>query len=198
MKFNKMIVASSVLTVAFFLFSAINIYAQDTVDFDIWVGQWYKGAVVDNGLIVDNDGTSKTVEAVPTYGYVVSWDATNQQFFSLLIQYNNTTQEWMDAVPYVLKVIGGTPLDYASYSFIPPGSAPGIEFFAISLNITGQVKNGILKEGTAKSIGGLVIYDNGDGSYFSAEESLHVKVIPEWRVPEEIKAIKDAYLTSSE
>jgi hypothetical protein len=172
-----------IMTIVFILVAPV--YAQ--VEFDDWVGQWYKGTVKDKGLFVDDTGTEKESEKLPSYAYVVEWDETTQTFSALLIQSEDDGDTWNDPVPYSITVIGGTPLDYVGYGLIPPGAAEGIELFAIILNIKGKEKNGELKGGKAKSVGGCVVYDFLDGTYFSAGESLSMKVVPEDKVPDEVK-----------
>lgn len=172
-----------IMTIVFILVAPV--YAQ--VEFDDWVGQWYKGTVKDKGLFVDDTGTEKESDKLPSYAYVEEWDETTQTFSALLIQSEDDGDTWNDPVPYSITVIGGTPLDYVGYGLIPPGAAEGIELFAIILNIKGKEKNGELKGGKAKSVGGCVVYDFLDGTYFSAGESLSMKVVPEDKVPNEVK-----------
>jgi hypothetical protein len=189
---KKKLIAMSVgfiIILGFFFIAPVH--AQDGVDFDVWEGQWLKGIVKDKGLFVDSSGTYRSVDIVPSYAYVSEWipDGTSAigVFNAFLFQYDNLYDEWF-SVPYTFTVIGGTPLDYVSYGFVPPGFGTelGVEIFALSLSVKGKVKNGDLYKAMAKSLGGLAIYNYGDGSYFSANESLKMKLIPESKVPQEV------------
>jgi hypothetical protein len=190
---KKLIAMSAGFIMILSFFVIVPVHAQDGVDFDIWEGQWFKGIVKDKGLVVDSSGTYRSVDIVPTYGYVIEWIPGAPGigvFNAVLFQYDNASDSWVGPVPYTLNVIGGTPLDYVSYGFVGPddplAALLGVEIFTISLSVKGKVKNEDLYMGMAKSLGGLVIYDYGDESYFSANESLKMKLIPESKVPQEI------------
>jgi len=165
-------------------FVVVPVHAQ--VLFGDWVGIWFKGSVKEKGLMVDEFGTDKAVDKIPTYGYVQSWDEVNQQFTSLLIQFDDDSNTWMDAVPYVVTVVNGTPLDYVAYGFIPPGTLPEIEIFALIMSAKGKEKAGVITKGSVKTVGGCIIYNLGDGINFSANESLQMKLIKEEKVPQEV------------
>jgi hypothetical protein len=104
----------------------------------------------------------------------------------------------MDPVPYIVKVIGGTPLDYVSYGLITPEEADSnelpIEMFALIINIKGKEKNGEIKSGKVTTIGGGVIYDLGANNYFAAGESLKMKTIPAEKVPDEVVEAVNTFL----
>jgi hypothetical protein len=186
MKMRKTLVATALFPIILGFLVVAPVYAE--VTFESWVGQWFKGSIKDKGVMVDDLGTEKAVDKIPTYGYVESWDGVS--YNSVIIQFDDETGTWMDPVPYLVKVIGGTPLDYVSYGFIPPGFAPGVELFALILHCKGKEKNDELKSFSAKSVGGCVIYDlNLDGSmYFAANEALKFKGVPADKVPDEVKA----------
>jgi hypothetical protein len=183
---DKFYAISAFLAMFFVIILVAPCYAEIT--FEDWVGQWYKGNIKDKGLVVNPTGTGKLSEKLLTYGYVEDWNPVDKTYRSILIQSDDGGETWMDPVPYVVKVISGTPLDYVSYALIGPGVAPEVEMLAVILNVKGKEKNGFIKNANIKSVGGCVIYDLGGGSaYFAAEESLKMKVIPESKVPDEVK-----------
>jgi hypothetical protein len=191
--FSSIVAVISVLLV---LFLIAPCYAQ--VEFEDWVGQWYKGTIIDKGLVANDTGTGKLQEKLLTYAYVVSWDPGSQTYTSVLVQSDDKGDTWMDPVPYIVKVIGGTPLDYVSYGLITPEEADSnelpIEMFALIINIKGKEKNGEIKSGKVTTIGGGVIYDLGASNYFAAGESLKMKTIPAEKVPDEVVEAVNTFL----
>jgi len=177
-------VGSAVLIMVLGLLFVAPVHAE--VTFDSWVGQWFKGTVTDKGVIVGDLGTGKVVEKVSTYGYVYSWDGGKMQYTFLLIQFDANSGTWMDAVPYVAQVVGGTPLNYVSYGLIPPGTVPEIEIFALIINVTAKEKKGVLTNPKVNTVGGCVIYNLDGGLHFAANESLNFKSVPVEKVPIEV------------
>jgi hypothetical protein len=189
MKMRKTLFVTAAVTMILGFLVVVPVHAQ--VTFDSWVGQWYKGAIMDKGVIVDDLGTYRVVQKVPTYGYVQCWDGATSTYTSWLIQFDTESGTWMDAIPYTVQVIGGTPLDYVSYGFIPPGTLPEIEIFALILSVKGKEKAGVLRNFKASSVGGCVIYNLGAGPngtmYFPANESIKMRGISADKVPEEVQ-----------
>jgi hypothetical protein len=186
MKLRKFMVANAAFVMILGLLVVVPVHAQ--VGFVDWQGMWLKGAVKEKGVNVVDSGTETEVEKLPTYGFVQDWDDNNKQFTSWLIQ-QDTTGDWMDAMPFIVQVINGNPLDYVSYAFIPPAVppiAPPIEILALIINATGKESKGVLK-GKVRTVGGCVLYNFGGGSYFAANESLNMKMVPAEKVPQDVK-----------
>ena len=163
-------------------------------NFDAWVGQWFKGTIQDKGLMVDDLGTDKAVEKVPAYGYVADWDDQTKEYTSLVTHFDDDTGTWSNpATAYIATLVGGTPLDYITYGFVPPGVADGIELVALILHFTGKEKNDVLTKAKGKTVGGCVIYSLGDGPsgamYFSANEVINFNQVPDDKVPDDVKNI---------
>ena len=184
LKIIKILVASTVFTMILGFFVVAPVHAQ--VDFDAWVGQWLAGAVIDSGVIVDDLGTSRNVQRDRTYSYVQCWDEGEGIYTSWLIQFDDESGTWRDAVPYTVYVVNGTPLDYVGYGFIPPGEIPEIELFALIMHARGWERAGVLTYTMVNSLGGCTIYNLGDGMYFPANESLRLRGVPTNRVPDEV------------
>ena len=178
----------AISTIFFVLLIVAPCHAE--IGFEDWVGQWYKGNIIDKGLVVSTAGTGKLKDKLLTYGYVSDWDPGSQTYSSLLIQSDDGGKTWMAPVPYVVKVINGTPLDYVSYALIDAAQASSlglpVEMFALIINIKGKEKNGLINKANIKSVGGCVIYKLGGDIYFAANESLKMNVIPESKVPVEV------------
>jgi hypothetical protein len=189
MKMRTSIVVSVSFIIVLGFLLTVPVHAQ--VEYGDWVGLWLKGTTKDKGLMVDDLGTDKAADKINTYAYVQALDIPQNLgdpilFTALLVQFDDESGTWMEPVPYTATVVGGTPLDYVVYGFIPPDTVPGIEILAIILSINGKEKNGELTKGTVKSVSGTVIYDLGGGMYFSAFESLKLKSIPDSKVPDEV------------
>lgn len=185
MKTINTLVATAVFTMILGFLVVVPVHAQ--VDFDSWEDKWFKGTAMDKGFIVDDTGTSKSSQKIPTYVYVQCWDGGQEIFTAWLVQKDAHSGAWMGAVPYVVQVINGTPLDFVVYGFIPPGTIPEIELFALIISFMGKEKDGVLKSAKVKSVGGCVIYNLGGGMHFSANESFKVKWVSANKVPDEVQ-----------
>ncbi len=185
----KTILRSSVLLgMALAMIFVAPVQAQ--VGFDDWLGQWLKGNVTDKGFLVDSTGTYKLSTKTATYAYVQCLDESSgvKIYTAWLVQFDSQSRTWRDAVPYVFQVLNGTPLNYISYGFIPPETAPGVQLLAAILNIQGKEKNGALTQIKAKSVGACVVYDLGGGVYSAADEVIDMKGISADKVPVEVQA----------
>jgi len=191
MRMRKALVATAAITIILGFLVVVPVHAQ--VDFDAYLGQWFKGNMKDKGFIVlaDNLGTEKAVDKSPGYVYVQSSDGANYVF---LVVQQDDEGNWMEAVPYQLTVLGQNPLDHIAYGFLPPppalGAVPGVEILSLVLHITGKEKEEdgewVLKSAQGQTVGGCVIYDFLDGTYFAANEALKFKLVPEAKVPVEV------------
>jgi hypothetical protein len=151
-------VAVFITLVLSFLF-VVPAYAQ--IGFSDWVGQWLKGTTKEKGYLVADDGrTVKYSTNTSVYAYIQAFTAHATgpygDFTVLLFQFNDTTREW-DVSPYVLQVIGGTPLDCVGYGFI--ASIPGLDVYGVLLNAKGKDKKGVLSNIQIKSLSGYIIYN---------------------------------------
>ena len=120
MKMRKSIVVSASFIIVLGFLLTVPVHAQ--VDFDSWVGLWLKGTSKDKGLMVDDLGTDKAADKIPTYAYVLNLDLATSTFTALLIQFDSESGTWMDAVPYTATVVGenpNNPLDYVVYGYPP-------------------------------------------------------------------------------
>jgi hypothetical protein len=143
---------------------------------------------MDKGVMVNQSGVYKATDKANAYGYVSSYVSSvdGDEYTFLLFKLNPDTGDWMGPIPYVAKVVGGAPLNYVTYGFIPPGAGrdAGIELFALIMNITGKEKKGELTNASATAIAGCVIYINPAGGYFAANETLTFKSAK--KVPDEL------------
>ena len=183
MKLRKSMVASAAVAMVLGLLVVVPVQAQQ-VTLDSWVGKWLKGGEKNKGVLVDDSGTSKAVEKLPTYGFVQCYAAG--QYTSTLVQQQNGT--W-NTVQFFAQVLGvdPNPLDYVAYALVPSGFVPELEALLVVLSVTGKEKGGELTKGKVRTVGGSVIYNTGAGSYFAAQETLKMKTIPEDKVPQEVK-----------
>jgi hypothetical protein len=182
MKMQKGLVGCAGFVMVLVLLVAVPAHGQ--VSWESWVGQWFQGTIMDKGVMVNESWTDQATDKANAYGYVSSLDGDEYTF--LLFKLNPDTRDWIGPIPYVAKVVGGTPLNYVTYGFIPPGPGreAGIELFALIMNITGKEKKGELTSPSATAIAGCVIYINPAGGYFAANETLTFKSAK--KVPDEL------------
>jgi len=193
MKMKKFMVASAAFIMILGLLVVVPVQAQ--VTFDSWVGKWFKGTEKNKGLLVNDSGTLKAVEKLPSYATVKCYDDSTDTFLTTMIQLQNGN--WVPT-QFVAQVLNNNPLDYVSYALVPSGIVPEIEALLVVLSITGTAKDGNLVKGKVQTVGGAVIY-NVPGSYpqFATSESLKFKMTPQDKVPDDAIAACGTLCTPS-
>jgi hypothetical protein len=185
-------------------FLVMPVHAQ--VTFFSYEDHWVQGSIKDKGFIVDSEGTNKSVEKNPMYGWIYDWDSGRNIFTSLIFEYDDVADAWSDAIPYTIQVLGADPdpLDYTGYASISPeDGVEGITLFALIMRVTAKEDDNLeLKKVKGRTVGGCVIYDLGDDMYFTANETLNFKGIPPDKVvdkvPEEVILKKDAWVAAQQ
>jgi hypothetical protein len=159
--------------------------ASAQVDFDDWVGEWFKGPLKQKGLAVAPMETDKAAEKINSYSYVQSWDGGTQIMTVLSIE-QDASGTWLPPVPRIVQILNGNALDSVGYSLVPPGAVMGVELVAAVVSLTGKEKNGELTKAKIKSLGGCLVYDQG-ASYLASGLDINQKGVAEDKVPQEVK-----------
>jgi len=188
MKLGKFVLASAAVAMVLGLLVVVPVHAADFTD---WECKWFKGGEKNKGvLLTDDPGVVKVAERIDTYAFVQSYVAGPPGVFtSWLVQGNQTPM-------FMAQVLGDNPdpLDYVSYALVDPTMmVPGVEALLVSIRVQGKEKNGELTKGKVQTVGGSVIYSDPEPGvqYFVAQQVLKMKMVPQDKVPEAVKATLD-------
>jgi len=107
----------------------------------------------------------------------LSWDPNQQGVLQgELHQYDTQSSQWVsDSLP--LQVIGGTPSDFLCWVQVKGDFTSG---FVVS--IRGKANNGVMKNGTIKTLGGYY-FENSSGHMKAGKITISGTLVPEAKVP---------------
>ena len=170
------------------------------VDLTIWPGQWLKVTMKYQGYLfgksnsdvfndnLEQDGNENVPkmatdhENITGYLKLVSWDPNQGVLQAEIHQKDSQTGQWVSD-PLALHLIGGSSTDFLCWTQVNGDFTSGFV-----VRIQGKEKDGVLKSGTFKTLGGYYFVMNG-GTTASAAGSLagaismNGSLVPEAKVP---------------
>ena len=133
-------------------------------DMGDWAGKWFSITVKQKGYVYGSQGLNlgfgSDNETAKTYFKITGWNPP--EFPNFLVGYViiSGDDETLEAVPFNLKYIDGTPLDFLCY--FPESEISDTMTMGFTARITGKentktAETGDLKSATFKSLGGYYI-----------------------------------------
>jgi uncharacterized protein YjdB len=174
--------------------------SPSTADLTLWSGQWMKVTMKYQGYLFgkpnpdvsndnpEQDGTENvpkiTMDHENMAGYLkfVSWDPNQAVLLAEIHQKNPESGQWVSD-PLALHLIGGSSTDFLCWIQVNGDSTSGFV-----VRIQGKEKNGVLKNGTFKTLGGYYFEMSGGTASSSPGSlagsiSINGSLVPEAKVP---------------
>jgi hypothetical protein len=124
----------------------------------------------------------RNYEGIGAYLKFGSWDPKQNVLQGELYQYDTKSNQWVSD-PLALHLIGGSPTDFLCWTQVNGDFTSGFV-----VRIQGKEKDGVLKSGTFKILGGYYFETSGGTASSSADSlagtiSINGSLVPEARVP---------------